>query len=77
MQKLKWKFTSPKMPRQVDEKKCTMPDNAGMAYRQVKHCLKLIALTCHLKAGEGGTGPNLTDDYWIHKGSFNDIYHVH
>jgi cytochrome c oxidase cbb3-type subunit 3 len=24
--------------------------------------------------GEGGTGPNLTDDYWIHQGSLKDIY---
>ena len=29
---------------------------------------------CHGKMGEGGAGPNLTDDYWIHKGSLNDIY---
>ena len=21
-------------------------------------------------------GPNLTDDYWIHKGSLNDIFHT-
>ena len=24
--------------------------------------------------GEGGVGPNLTDDYWLHKGSLNDVY---
>lgn len=29
---------------------------------------------CHGKLGEGGAGPNLTDNYWLHKGSLNDIY---
>lgn len=28
---------------------------------------------CHGKLGEGGIGPNLTDDYWIHGGRFADI----
>lgn len=29
---------------------------------------------CHGKLGEGGVGPNLTDDYWIHDGSFVGIF---
>ncbi len=29
---------------------------------------------CHGKMGEGGVGPNLTDDYWIHGGSISDIF---
>lgn len=29
---------------------------------------------CHGRAGEGGVGPNLTDDYWIHGGSVKDIF---
>ncbi|MCR9064578.1 MAG: c-type cytochrome [Cytophagales bacterium] len=29
---------------------------------------------CHGGAGEGGVGPNLTDDYWLHGGSVSDIY---
>lgn len=29
---------------------------------------------CHGGAGEGGVGPNLTDKYWIHGGSINNIY---
>jgi cytochrome c oxidase cbb3-type subunit 3 len=33
-----------------------------------RHCF-----TCHGKAGEGGIGPNLTDDYWIHGGAFPEI----
>ncbi|MFL5753430.1 MAG: cbb3-type cytochrome c oxidase N-terminal domain-containing protein [Bacteroidia bacterium] len=29
---------------------------------------------CHGKAGEGAVGPNLTDEYWIHKGGIKDIF---
>jgi cytochrome c oxidase cbb3-type subunit 3 len=29
---------------------------------------------CHGKAGEGIVGPNLTDNYWIHGGSIQDIF---
>ncbi|MDO1445408.1 c-type cytochrome [Rhodocytophaga aerolata] len=29
---------------------------------------------CHGAAGEGGVGPNLTDEYWIHGGSVKDVF---
>ena len=29
---------------------------------------------CHGKAGEGGVGPNLTDEYWLHGGGIKDIF---
>lgn len=31
---------------------------------------------CHGKAGEGTVGPNLTDEYWLHGGDVNDIFHT-
>lgn len=31
---------------------------------------------CHGQMGEGGIGPNLTDDYWIHGGSIRDIFRI-
>lgn len=31
-------------------------------------------IACHGSNGEGGAGPNLTDNYWLHKGSLNDIF---
>jgi cytochrome c oxidase cbb3-type subunit III len=31
-------------------------------------------VACHGQKGEGGVGPNLTDDYWIHGGSMNNIF---
>lgn len=30
-------------------------------------------VSCHGKFGEGGIGPNLTDDYWLHGGDFSNI----
>lgn len=38
---------------------------------------RLYCAPCHGENGgsmPGGVGPNLTDDYWIHGGSMNDIY---
>lgn len=29
---------------------------------------------CHQASGAGSVGPNLTDEYWIHGGSINDIF---
>lgn len=29
---------------------------------------------CHGRAGEGTVGPNLTDDYWIHGGTIQDLF---
>jgi cytochrome c oxidase cbb3-type subunit 3 len=33
-----------------------------------------VCSACHGKLGEGGVGPNLTDDYWIHPGSVKEIF---
>lgn len=29
---------------------------------------------CHGQAGEGGVGPNMTDQYWLHGGSIGDVF---
>lgn len=29
---------------------------------------------CHGKAGEGGVGPNLTDEYWMHGGGVKNVF---
>ena len=31
-------------------------------------------VACHGKAGEGGVGPNLTDEYWIHGGGVKEVF---
>jgi cytochrome c oxidase cbb3-type subunit 3 len=33
-----------------------------------------MCAACHGKEGQGGVGPNLTDDYWINGGSMADIF---
>lgn len=56
----------------IDEKAVPMADDAGIA--RGKEIFNADCWACHGKLGEGGAGPNLTDNYWIHKGSLNDIY---
>jgi len=45
-------------------------DNIIEAGKQIflKNCV-----ACHGQKGEGGIGPNLTDDYWIHGGEFQNV----
>ena len=31
---------------------------------------------CHLAQGQGLVGPNMTDEYWIHGCSINDVFHI-
>ena len=56
----------------VDENNVTMADAAGIA--EGKKIFLQTCVACHGQGGEGGIGPNLTDEYWIHGGSMNDIY---
>jgi len=56
----------------IDENNIKMPNARGLA--KGKEIFTTTCWPCHGKQGEGGVGPNLTDDYWLHKGSLNDIY---
>jgi cytochrome c oxidase cbb3-type subunit III len=61
----------------IDENKVPMADAAGIAIGL--QLFEANCVACHLKGGAGSqdpvsVGPNLTDDYWLHKGSLNDIY---
>ncbi|MBS1741930.1 MAG: c-type cytochrome [Bacteroidetes bacterium] len=56
----------------IDENNLQMPDKAGI--EKGKDIFNTVCWACHGKLGEGGAGPNLTDDYWIHKGSLTDVY---
>lgn len=41
-----------------------------------KAIFNMHCLACHKEDGSGLVGPNLTDAYWVHGGSFNDIYNT-
>ncbi|HNI11432.1 MAG TPA: cbb3-type cytochrome c oxidase N-terminal domain-containing protein, partial [bacterium] len=38
-----------------------------------KEIFTVNCVPCHGKLGEGGIGPNLTDDYWIHGAGINNV----
>lgn len=39
-----------------------------------KEIYDINCATCHGFAGEGGVGPNLTDEYWVHGGGIQNIF---
>jgi cytochrome c oxidase cbb3-type subunit 3 len=57
----------------VDESTVTvMTAAADLAAGQV--LFKANCVACHGQAGEGGVGPNLTDEYWLHGGGVKNIF---
>jgi cytochrome c oxidase cbb3-type subunit III len=56
----------------VDEKTVTMADAAGI--EEGKKIFAQSCMACHGANGEGGVGPNLTDEYWLHGGTINDVF---
>jgi cytochrome c oxidase cbb3-type subunit 3 len=56
----------------VDEKTVTLADAKGIAEGQKIYQANCFA--CHGAKGEGGVGPNLTDKFWMHGGSINDVF---
>ncbi|MFH2036369.1 MAG: cbb3-type cytochrome c oxidase N-terminal domain-containing protein [Candidatus Zixiibacteriota bacterium] len=49
----------------------TLTDPEGL--REGKETYIKNCSQCHGKLGEGGVGPNLTDDYWIHGGDISSV----
>ncbi|MBC7510128.1 MAG: c-type cytochrome [Ferruginibacter sp.] len=58
----------------IDEAHVPIADAGGLQNGKVNFLANCVA--CHGANGEGGVGPNLTDDYWLHKGSLNEIYNT-
>jgi len=58
----------------IDENNVPMAAADGISAG--KDLFEANCIACHLKDGGGNVGPNLTDDYWLHKGSLNDIYNT-
>lgn len=71
---------------QAEERQLTavsMIDETTVVYDRTRESLeegKSIfdnnCMACHATDGGGGVGPNLTDEYWIHGGSINDVFRV-
>lgn len=62
-----------KMGNLVNEENVTLlADNSSLA--SGKEIYTTNCALCHGQSGEGVVGPNLTDAYWIHGGSINDVF---
>ena len=57
----------------VDENSVVMLDAGGIA--QGKELFSKNCVACHGSGGEGTIGPNLTDEYWLHKGGIKDVFY--
>jgi cytochrome c oxidase cbb3-type subunit 3 len=62
-------------------KKANAIDEYSVAFSDSPDDLKLgqkifeqSCAACHGRQGEGGVGPNMTDNYWIHGGDIKDIF---
>jgi cytochrome c oxidase cbb3-type subunit 3 len=64
-----------KQANTVDETNAVMiEDEAELAIGEASFKSKCAA--CHGQLGEGGVGPNLTDQYWLHGGDIKDVFRV-
>lgn len=58
---------------QVDESNVTLILDGGQL-AQAKELFSNVCAACHRADGGGAVGPNLTDDYWLHGGSLQDVF---
>ncbi|GAA4794691.1 cbb3-type cytochrome c oxidase N-terminal domain-containing protein [Olivibacter ginsenosidimutans] len=57
----------------VDENTVTVDKNPEII-ADGKAIFDQNCIACHGAAGEGGIGPNLTDDYWLHGGGIKNVF---
>ncbi|WP_337042340.1 cbb3-type cytochrome c oxidase N-terminal domain-containing protein [Emticicia sp. 17c] len=63
-----------KMVSSIDEKTVKLLVTDSKVVSSGKEIFTSKCAACHGQAGEGGVGPNLTDEYWLHGGTINDIF---
>jgi cytochrome c oxidase cbb3-type subunit 3 len=59
----------------LDEKTVTMATEAA-DIAEGKATYETLCVACHAIDGGGGVGPNMTDNYWIHGATINDLFRV-
>ena len=57
----------------VDESNVTVVSESSLV-AEGELIYKNSCAACHGQLGEGGVGPNFTDDYWIHGGGIKDLF---
>ena len=57
----------------VDENTLVYSDDAAVL-ASGKKVYDMQCVACHKSLGEGGIGPNLTDENWLHGGSAKDVF---
>jgi cytochrome c oxidase cbb3-type subunit 3 len=62
-----------RMSNLVDENSVTYLSDA-QSLAEGAEIFKMNCLACHGALGEGGVGPNLTDQYWVHGGGMSNIF---
>ncbi|MEN9415804.1 MAG: hypothetical protein RLZ62_2108 [Bacteroidota bacterium] len=55
-----------------EENVTTLTDAAALAEGEAT--FKSVCAACHGQKGEGGVGPNMTDDNWIHGGGIKNVF---
>ncbi len=53
-----------------------MPETDAAKLATAKELYNLNCVACHREDGGGQVGPNLTDEYWLHGGDVNALYHT-
>ncbi|MDH3711233.1 MAG: c-type cytochrome [Cyclobacteriaceae bacterium] len=51
-------------------------DNSEAVLQNGQQIYDMQCASCHRDDGGGGIGPNLTDAYWIHGGSMQDVFKI-
>jgi len=57
---------------QIDENSITLLNGTDLDAGKTVFMSNCSA--CHGDKGQGGVGPNLTDEYWLHNGSLSDVF---
>lgn len=70
-QRAKYLATQPNIV--IDENALTYDANADLISKG-KQVYAINCASCHNAQGQGGIGPNLTDEYWIHGGGIKNIF---